>query len=284
MRLLPKDRFDTRLYAAKPAGIPDPRRVRRRQALLAVVAVLLAFGGAARAEESQALYQAYWAGMPAGQIRLTLREEGGNYRDEIGIRTEGVARLATRFRGTAVSEGRLAGATPAPAHYDAYYDLRKATARRLAMRFVARAGAAVADRAPEDTSQKPPLAEEFRRNVLDPLSALSAIRQGLRDRSHTQFTIPVYDGARRFDIAVRVQPKARGTDATLPVELSLRPIAGFKGESSEDGDPDNAPRPVALTLTDDTRLMPLTMSVSLYYLPLTIELTQWCQPGATCGW
>ena len=239
--------------------------------------------GPAHADESQALYQAYWAGLPAGQIRLTLHEDGGAYRDEIGISSEGVARLATRFRATAVSTGRLAGATAAPAQYDAYYDLRKGKNRRLALRFVARNGAAVADRAPEDTSKKPPLAEEFRRNVLDPISALAAIRQGLRDRSRTQFTVAVYDGARRFDVAVQVMPKKAG-ETVLPVELTLRPIAGFKGETSDDGDPDDAPRPVHLTFSDDPRLMPLTMSVALYYLPLTIELTQWCKPGERCGW
>ena len=252
--------------------------------LAALAASAVAAAGPARADEAQALYQAYWAGLPAGQIRLTLREDSATYRDEIGIATEGVARLATRFRATAVSQGRLVPGTAAPAQYDAYYNLRKAKDRRLAMRFVARSGAAVADRGPEDTSKKPPLAEELRRNVLDPLSALAAIRQGLRDRSHTQFTVPVYDGARRFDVAVQVLQKTRGAETALPVQLTLRPIAGFKGETSDDGDPDDAPRPVSLTLTDDTRLMPLSMSVSLYYLPLTVELTQWCKPGERCGW
>ena len=102
MRSLLQDRFAIRLYATKPAGIPNSRRVRLRQPVLAGVVVLLAFGSPARADESQALYQAYWAGMPAGQIRLTLREDGTSYRDEIGIVTEGMAHLATRFRATAV--------------------------------------------------------------------------------------------------------------------------------------------------------------------------------------
>lgn len=237
----------------------------------------------ARAEELTALYQAYWAGLPAGRIKLILRDEPGGYRDEIGLTTEGIARIATKFRATAVSQGRLSGSGAAPAQYDAYYDLRKAKHRRLAMRFVAAGGGTIADRAPEDTSKKPPLAEQYRRNVIDPLSALAAIRQGLRDRSRSQFSVPVYDGARRFDVTVRVGQKKPGTDM-LPVELTLRPIAGFKGESSDDGDPDDAPRPVELTFTDDARLMPMSMSVSLYYLPLTVEFTQWCQPGAACGW
>jgi hypothetical protein len=250
---------------------------------IVVAAVLLTIGAPCWADEVAALYQAYWAGMPAGQIRLTLKENAGTYREEIGIRSEGLPRLVTRFRGTAVSEGRVTTEhPPAPLHYDAVYDLRKAKDKRLAMRFVARAGGTIADRGREDTSKKPPLAEEFRRNVLDPLSALTAIRHGLQ-RHQTNFTVPVYDGARRFDVLVKVLPKP-AADPNLPVELSLRPIAGFKGDTSDDGDPDDAPRPVALKFSDDIRLMPVSMTVSIYYLPLVVELTKWCDTGAACGW
>jgi hypothetical protein len=42
-----------------------------------------------------------------------------------------------------------------------------------------------------------------------------------------------------------VLPKTEG-DHVLHLRLTLSPIAGFKGETSEDGDPDNAPRLVDL--------------------------------------
>jgi len=236
----------------------------------------------AQAEET-GLYQATWAGLPAGEIRLTLKDDPAAYRDEIEIRTEGLARLLSRFRGSAVSEGRLAAELlPAPTRYEASYDLRKAHDRRLSMAFAPRAGGAlVAERGPADTSKKPPLAERFRTNVLDPLSALAAIRHELRRGQRGPFTIPVYDGARRFDVVVRILPKRAG-EPTLHLALTLTPIAGFKGETSEDGDPDTAPRPVALTISDDQRLMPLAMSVSLGYLPLVVELTRWCGAAAPC--
>jgi hypothetical protein len=249
----------------------------------------------AHADESAALYQVYWAGMPAGEIRLTLRDDPAAYRDEIQIRSTGLARLVTRFHGSATSEGRLiAEWPPLPLRYDAVYDLRKLRDRHLSMRFAPRAGAVgsqptglspgavVADRGPEDTSRKPPLAEPFRIGVLDPLSALTAIRDQLRRGNRGSFTVPVYDGARRFDVRVRVEPK-RADDRDLHLELTLAPIAGFKG-GSEEGDPDDAPRPVALTISDDPRLMPLAMTVSLYYLPLVVELRRWCAASAPCAW
>src|SRR5204863_894036 len=121
------------------------------------------------------------------------------------------------------------------------------------------------------------------RNVLDPLSALTAIRRELRRGNRGAFAIPVYDGARRFDVIGRVLPKRAGQPA-LDLELILKPIAGFKGEAGDDGDPDSAPRPVALTISDDQWLMPLSMEVSLYYLPLVVQFSRWCDPAASCKW
>jgi hypothetical protein len=236
-----------------------------------------------RADEVSALYQAYWAGLPAGEIRLKLSDDTAGYRDEIDIRTEGLPRLVTRFRGRATGEGRFADARPVPLRYEAIYDLRKRRDRHLSMRFAARAGALVAERGPDDTSRKPPLAEGFRTNVLDPLSAVSAIRSELRRGNRGSFTIPVYDGSRRFDVTARVLPK-RDAQPVIELELKLAPIAGFKGETSDDGDPDNAPRPVALAITDDRRLMPVSMQVSLYYLPLVVQLSRWCGAAAPCAW
>jgi len=261
------------------------RRRRRLWGGAAVAACLLALSPRADGGEMAALYRAYWAGLSAGEVRLSLDDEGAGYRDEIAMRTQGLPWLVTHFRASAVSEGRLAaGPLPEPAHYDARYDLRKGRDRHLSMRFAAHAGASLADRGPGDTSKRPPLAEAFRTNVVDPLSALSAIRHELRRGNRGRFTLPVYDGARRFDVIVQVLPKKDTTDPALHLALTLSPIAGFKGETSDDGDPDNAPRPVALTISDDARLMPLAISVSLAYLPLVVELTQWCGATAPCGW
>src|SRR3954466_15053818 len=86
--------------------------------------------------ETAGLYQAYWAGLPAGGIRLVLRDDPTGYRDEIAIRSEGLAWLFTKFRGTATAEGRLAAdRPPSPNHYEAHYDLRKARGKRQTMRF-----------------------------------------------------------------------------------------------------------------------------------------------------
>jgi hypothetical protein len=238
----------------------------------------LVSGRPVHADGFAALYAVYWAGLPAAEIRLESRSGDGRYQDTIEIRSTGLPRLLTRFHGTARSEGRLAAG---PARYDTTYDLRKRYNSHISMRFVERGGAIIAERGADDTSRKPPLAEEFRRNVVDPLTAFERIRGALRNDKAAAFTVPVYDGARRFD--VQGQIAARASDGRLRVRLTLRPIAGFKGETSEDGDPDDAPRPVELTVTDDTSLVPLSMTVSLYYLPLVVQLVRLCPADDACS-
>jgi hypothetical protein len=237
------------------------------------------------ADDIVASYSAYWAGLPAANIRLTLRDGGGGYRDEIEITTEGLPHLLSRFRAIASAEGRLAAdRTAEPSDYLAAYDLRKRHDRRVSMQFVRRPDGTVAERGPDDTSRKPPLAERFRKNSVDPLSALERIREALRTGGPgRRFTIPVYDGARRFDIAGEILPRNSPADGTLRADLTLRPIAGFRGESSEDGDPEDAPRKVELTVTDDAKLLPVSITVPVFFMPLVIRFEELCPTAQSCS-
>jgi hypothetical protein len=267
--------------------LPIDRSTGWRRRGLAIALLAMAMGaGPALAEDIIAVYSAYWAGLPAAEIRLRLHERDAAYRDEIEIKTRGLPSLITRFRGTASAEGRLAAGRPAePSHYDAIYDLRKRRNSHISMRFVTRAGAVIAERGPDDTSRKPPLAENFRSNTVDPVTAFERIRGVLRvaQRSpESPFVIPVYDGARRFDIVGRILPKADAREGALRIELTLRPIAGFKGETSEDGDPDSAPRKVDLLVTDDARAMPLSITVPVFFMPLVVLFEHLCPTAENC--
>jgi hypothetical protein len=248
--------------------------------------VAAGWAGGGHAEPLVALYDAFWAGLPAARIRLEFGESGARYRDGIAIGTLGLPRLVTRFRGTAAAEGRLGpGRQAEPERYDAVYALRKRRDSRISMRFVAKGGATVAERGAGDTSRKPPLAEVYRRDAVDPLTAFERIRGALRAALHEgrgSFTVPVYDGARRFDLKGQVLPKL-GDDGSLQVALTLRPIAGFKGESSDDGNPSDAPRPARLTLSNDARLLPLSVEVPVWSLPLVVRLDRLCSARLPCA-
>jgi len=261
---------------------------RRRFGWVVAAALSAAAAGAAPAHAGEvvAVYAAYWAGLPAAEIRLRLRDDDAAYHNEIEISTKGLPHLFTHFKTTASAEGRLAAGRPAePSSYDAFYDLRQRRDRRVSMRFVRRGGAVIAERGPDDTSRKPPLAENFRSNTVDPVTAFERIRGVLRVAQRapeSRFVIPVYDGARRFDIVGRILPKAEAREGALRVELTLRPIAGFKGETSEDGDPHSAPRKVDLLVTDDARVMPLSITVPIFFMPLVVLFEHLCPTAETC--
>ena len=256
-----------------------------RTALLGLAAALALSPAPAPAAQFSALYSVYWAGLPAGHIQLSLQDGGSRYSDRIDIETVGLPRLFTHFRTTAHAAGRIADGGPAePARYDARYDLHKRRGRLISMRFVRVKGAVVAVRGPGDSSHEKILAEAFRRNVVDPLSAFERIRQALaaaRRAHRDRFRIPVYDGKRRFDILGRVEPG--GERGVLRVALVLQPIAGFKKNHPGNEDPEDAPRPVALRVTDDARLMPLSMRVSVWYLPLVVQFQRLCGKPGRCN-
>jgi hypothetical protein len=260
----------------------------RRRFRWVVAAALSAAAGAvpAHAGEVVAVYAAYWAGLPAAEIRLRMHDGDAAYHNEIEISTKGLPHLFTNFRTTASAEGRVAAGRQAePSRYDAVYDLRQRRDRHISMRFNPRGGAVIAERGPDDTSTKPPLAEVFRSNTVDPVTAFERIRGALRAPHHTpdsSFVIPVYDGARRFDIVGRILPKADAREGARRLELTLRPIAGFKGETSEDGDPDTAPRKVDLLVTDDARAMPLSITVPVFFMPLVVLFEHLCPTAETC--
>src|SRR5262249_21426536 len=199
--------------------------------------------------------------------------------------TQGLPHLVTRFHATASAEGRLAADRMAePSRYSATYDLRKRHDRRVSMQFVRRPGGKFAERGTDDTGRKRPPAESCPHDPHDPLAAPERIRELVRTASpSTPFSIPVYDGARRFDIVGRMLPKGNPVDRTLRAELTLRPIAGFRGETSEDGDPDDAPRKVQLTATDDEKMVPLSIRVPVFYMPLLVQFQRLCAASDPCS-
>ena len=244
----------------------------------------LAAGSSANAAESAASYHASWAGLPAADIRLGFREDGTSVETEILIASKGIPRWITKFRADAEGDARIApGGAAVPSRYRALYDLRKRLGSRIDLRYVEHDGASIAERDADDTTRKPPLAEQFRRNVVDPLSALMVIRRALEAHpgEKREFVVPVFDGARRFDVVTDVV-EWNAEDRLVRVKLNLRPIAGFKGESSDDQDPDDAPRPVDVAFAEDASLLPVSLRVSIAYLPLVVRLDHRCASFAAC--
>ncbi len=256
-----------------------------------LAALLVAIPGAcpAAAEPQTLRYVATWAGLPAGEVHLQLAEGTDGFRSQIDISTEGLPRWLTRFRARGISEGIVpAGGLAAPARYDAAYDLRSRKGKRISMRFVGNGSDTVVERGPEDSSEKYLLPPALLTDVVDPLAALTRMREALRIglAGRGQFAIPVFDGKRRFDVEERAVTRERERIAgkTVPVlhlSLLLHPIAGFKGDDGEPN-PDPKPRGLDLLFSDDGTFTPLRMEVTVAWLTMVVELAERCDAPAPC--
>jgi hypothetical protein len=234
-------------------------------------------------------YVATWAGLPAGEVHLQLAEGTSVFRAQIDISTVGLPRWLTRFRARGISEGAVpVDGLAMPERYDAAYDLRSRKGKRISMRFVGSGGDSVAERGPEDSSEKYLLPPALLTDVVDPLAALTrmreALRSGLAGQGH--FAIPVFDGKRRFDVEERAvsHEMTRIGDRVLPVlhlALLLHPIAGFKGDDGE-ANPDPKPRGLDLLFSDDGGFTPLRMEVTVAWLTMVVELAERCGTMAPC--
>ena len=71
-----------------------------RVAAAGVAFLLAAASGSARAADIVATYSAYWAGLPAAQIRLKLSATGASYDDKIEIRSDGCRASSPIFAAT----------------------------------------------------------------------------------------------------------------------------------------------------------------------------------------
>jgi Protein of unknown function (DUF3108) len=258
-------------------------------ALLAAPLAGLAATSPGAAEPQTLRYVATWAGLPAGEVHLQLAEGASAFRAQIDISTVGIPRWLTRFRARGISEGALpADGLATPTRYDAAYDLRSRKGKRISMRFVGNGRDSIVQRGPEDSAEKYLLPTALLTDVVDPLAALArmrdALRTGLAGRGH--FSIPVFDGKRRFDVeehAVTRETREIG-DQKLPVlhlSLLLHPIAGFRGDDGEPN-PDPKPRGLDVLFSDDGSFTPLRLEVTVAWLSMVVELAQRCGSAAPC--
>jgi hypothetical protein len=229
----------------------------------------------AAAEPMRLRYEATWAGLPAGEVYALFDAPGDSYRMAIDIQSRGLPRVLTRFRASGQSTSNLVGDAMLPQAYDVDYDLR-----RRAKRTRLRADAGLVRRVAGDTATHPELAEQYRRDTLDPLAVLSEIRRRvIRGVGPGEtFRLAVYDGKRRLDAEVTRDPKA--DPGTIRLKLMLRPVAGFRNPQDDEGDPEDSPRPAEIVLSADGRAIPLRLSVNVALLPLTVTWAGDCAATA----
>ncbi|UDL94553.1 DUF3108 domain-containing protein [Lichenihabitans sp. PAMC28606] len=171
--------------------------------LLAVVAAPT--WGSAAADTLKIHYAVTLIGLPIGTALVSGVVEPNSYRIEANAKLIGLASMMSSSKGAATATGSVVGSHIAPATY-ATTSANSVMTRTLRMAMNAGTVSGVEITPPFDSRiPRVPVTEADKRNIVDPLSAfVMAVPPGndLVGASACDRTLPVFDGATRFDLAL----------------------------------------------------------------------------------
>jgi hypothetical protein len=257
-------------------------------AISAVVALCVA-SLPAGAETLKVTYGVSLIGLPLGSADFETVVDGSKYSVEVGAKLTGLAGLLTGGKGAATSTGAVSGPQLQPS---AFAVTSRSGKEQRTVRMGLNGGnvAALAIMPPLD--EKPdrvPLQEVHKRGVVDPISALlmPAITAGrLTDPANCNRTIPVFDGAARFDIVLSYgetaavdKPGYKGP--VLVCQARYVPIAGHRAlRPSTKFMEENRDMQVWLAPVEGTRLLvPIKIAVRTMIGMSVVEASTWTVSG-----
>jgi hypothetical protein len=243
----------------------------------------------ASAASLNAEYAISLAGLPIGVADLSANLDGEGYKMDIQARLTGIAGAITGGSGGAAAAGTVSGARPLPSSYA----VTSRTSRdQRTVRLNMRGGNVTAvDIAPpvEDREDRVPVKDAHKRGILDPVSALlmPAFGRGEPvDPSICNRTLPVFDGAARFDVALsyaetRNVEKPGYSGPVIVCNARYLPVAGHRPDRpGTKFMEENRDLSVWLAPVEGTRvLMPMRISVRTTLGTSVIEATRWNQDG-----
>lgn len=180
------------------------RRTSVALALLGATAVGGLFASPAAAEVLSASYGIYLAGIPIGKANVGASIAGERYKVDVSARMTGLVGAVTKGSGQATATGHVGQRAPNSAGY-ALSAMGGDGPRTIR---VAMAGGSVraAEMTPplDERPDRVPVTGAHKRGVMDPVSALimpsPAGARGPLDPAGCNRTLPIFDGATRFDI------------------------------------------------------------------------------------
>lgn len=236
----------------------------------------------------RAKYEVTLAGLTIVHADVTFAVRGSVYTVRTNYRTSGAARLMSSATGEAVTSGTYKNGILTPMKFD----LDHRGSQRVQKVALVMSGGAVdkltVDPPLDQASQRAPIEPEHLKNVIDPLSGIlaSAVKaDGKSEIGACDRTVPVFDGVRRFDIALKrkeTQIAARGpfTGPLTACELRITPIAGEirNGNGSQAGPPNRSLGETEMTFgfVDAQKIyIPVSLSAKLGFMTLQARLTQY---------
>jgi len=257
----------------------------RAGSVLVACALLCSTAAAAPAQTLKVYYAISLAGIPLGFADLATTVEGSKYKVQVGAKLTGLAGLLTGGRGAASAAGALSGAQPVPASFAV--TSRTSNDQRTVRMGLASGSVSAVEIAPplDEKPDRVPLKESHKRGVLDPVSALlmpAPGRASLTDPANCNRTLPVFDGAARFDVVLsygetRQIEKPGYAGPVLVCNARYVPIAGHRTlRPSTKFMEDNRDMQVWLAPLQGSRLLvPVRIAVQTMVGMSVIEASNW---------
>ncbi|MGF1474363.1 MAG: DUF3108 domain-containing protein [Geminicoccaceae bacterium] len=210
-----------------------------------------------------------YSGFDVGDVTLLSDASGGPVVTRIDLRSTGLVRLLTGSKGWAEAATQLdEEGDPQPSRYDSYFETRRYN-RQIMIRYDEQDGDVSSlqtlKRGQPQDSEVPPA---MRNGTIDPMTLLFALRHWLvdRDRAETSTVFEVFDGRRRYDVAVSLLDRVNMTFAgekrwAIRLRLVMEPLAGFDDDDllidwvSQEGEE----KWIEALISDDELLIPLRL-------------------------
>jgi hypothetical protein len=263
---------------------------------MAVVCVFLFAGPTWADERLVERLEGWWGGLKAADILLSIDDEQGqhgrsDWNGQLQIHTAGIIRLLTGLNAEARGHGHFDSPPAVSETYLQHVSSNKSD-RTVSVAFAGEPplGARLKDletyadpkKAARDAENVPDLPEDQRRNTIDPIAAVLNIgRRAVA--GETRFTLPVYDGRRRFDLVVEVKgPASHRFDGrqvpTIDAVAVVHPIGGFKPFHAKWWN--NAKFDVII---DPKTALPLQISSSSFVAAVVLTAHAVCPPDPECA-
>ncbi len=262
-------------------------------------------GGQDPRQLEQLAYDLKIGGLHVADFLAEFSEDADGYRTTLTMETRGMARWFQDFRAELVGEGRMVietgrGPTPVPRVFDRAWEAQTMAATltigydpvtRLAeaqeRMFNPQTGETLAYEDMEwaqDRDLPPPVPDDLRTGVFDPMAAFVAARAQIHHGGRNAFRVPIYDGRRRYDLVGEVEaPRAfwmDGQDVELvPVVARVEPVFGFDERRTETIQESSG----RLLFSPDERFIPVQVMLRGRMFSSVMNLTADCaEDAAVC--
>jgi hypothetical protein len=183
-------------------------------------------------------YEVNWGGFKAGELNLNLKEDAGKYNYVAMLDSTGLAKRISKYWSANITTGKLLGGKYLPSSYNTRWRFKKEN-KEIVVSYNDK-GEVLQEVAtpPERRDKNPEVPPEIKKDGLDPITAGVVARKKVMELEKsgaaygTEFTIPVFDARRKFDIhftykghqTLKLHDKDRDV---VHVTFYREPIAGF---------------------------------------------------------